>query len=235
MTQSTANPSQLLNSLLTDSGWLWSKPADKTHDISGACRKIPYRERRLTARDPIKLRDAPARFLNTAWLRLMDLKGSDAKAVETLSHPDPGMLAYYRRQVIAAGRGGQEALAQEDISALAETMITSFRELGASGQIIGHGIYSWAGLRQPIPLELWPDLRFDFEANKASDDEFSYSHVTIDQDGPAWFPRGYRRQDRRAADAASAGEWQSTQENASGRRACRIRQRLYREGVQRSL
>jgi hypothetical protein len=95
------------------------------------------------------------------------------------------MLVYYRRQVIAAGRGGQEALAQEDISALAETMITSFRELGASGQIIGHGIYSWAGLRQPIPLELWPDLRFDFEANKASNDEFSYSHVTIDQDDPA--------------------------------------------------
>jgi hypothetical protein len=29
------------------------------------------------------------------------------------------------------------------------------------------------------------DLRFDFEANKASNDEFSYSHVTIDQDGPA--------------------------------------------------
>jgi len=106
----------------------------------------------------------------------MDLKGSDAKAVETLSHPGPGMLAYYRRQVIAAGRGGQEARAQEDISALAEKMIASFRELGASGQIIGHGIYSWAGLRQPIPLELWPDLRFDFEANNASDD---------DQDGPA--------------------------------------------------
>ena len=28
-------------------------------------------------------------------------------------------------------------------------------------------------------------MRFDFEANKASNDEFSYSHVTIDQDGPA--------------------------------------------------
>jgi hypothetical protein len=24
----------------------------------------------------------------------MELKGSDAKAVETLPHPDPGMLAY---------------------------------------------------------------------------------------------------------------------------------------------
>ena len=50
----------------------------------------------MTARDPIKLRDAPARFLKTDWLRLMELKGSDAKAVETLSHPDPGMLVYYR-------------------------------------------------------------------------------------------------------------------------------------------
>ncbi len=139
----------------------------------------------MTARDPIKLRDAPARLLNTAWLRLMDLKGSDAKAVETLSHPDPGMLACNRRQVIAAGRDGQEALAAEDISALAEKMIASFRELGASGQIIGHGIYSWTGLRQPIPPEFWPDLGFDFEANKASNDKFSYSHVTIDQDGPA--------------------------------------------------
>jgi hypothetical protein len=160
----------------------------------------------LTTRDPIKLRDAPARFLNTDWLRLMDLKGSGAKALETLSRPDTGMLAYYRRQVIAAGRGGPEAQAQEDISMLAEKMIASFRELGASGQIIGHGIYSGTGLRQPIPPEFWPDLRFDFEANKASNDKFSYSHVTIDQDGPAWFPRGYRRQDRRVADAASAGE-----------------------------
>jgi hypothetical protein len=49
----------------------------------------------------------------------MELKGSDARAVETLSHPDPGMLAYCRRQVIAAGRGGREAQAAEDISALA--------------------------------------------------------------------------------------------------------------------
>lgn len=103
----------------------------------------------MITHDPIKLRDAPARFLNTD--RLMELKGSDAKAVETLSHPDPGILIYYRRQVIAAGRGGPEAQAQEDTSALVERMIASFRELGASGQIIGHGIYSWTGLRQPIP------------------------------------------------------------------------------------
>jgi hypothetical protein len=92
------------------------------------------------------------------------------------------MLVYYRRQVIAAGRGGQKALAAEDIYSLVEKMVASFRELGASGQIIGHGIYSWTGLRQPIPPELWPDLRFDFEANKASIDKFSYSHVIIDQD-----------------------------------------------------
>jgi hypothetical protein len=115
----------------------------------------------------------------------MELKRSDAKALETLSHPDPGMLAYYRRQVIAAGRGGQEAQAQEDISTLAEKTIASFRELGASGQIIGYGLNSWTRLSQPIPPELWSDLRFDFEANKASNDKFSYSHVTIDQDGPS--------------------------------------------------
>ena len=65
--------------------------------------------------------------------------------------------------MIAAGRGGPEALAAED----------------------RRWIYSWTGLRQPIPLEFWPDLRFDFEANKASNDTFSYSHVNIDQDGAA--------------------------------------------------
>jgi predicted RNase H-like nuclease len=95
----------------------------------------------LTARDPIKLRDAPARFLKTDWLRLMELKGSDAKAVETLSHPDPGMLVYYRRQVIAAGRGGPEALAAEDIYALVEKMIASLQEpwvkSSATGSIRG--------------------------------------------------------------------------------------------------
>jgi hypothetical protein len=88
----------------------------------------------------------------------MELKGSDAKAVETLSHPDPGTLVCCRRELIAAGRGGQEALAAEDIYALVEKMIASFRELGASGQIIGHGINSGTALRQPIPPELWPDL-----------------------------------------------------------------------------
>jgi hypothetical protein len=92
---------------------------------------------------------------------------------------------YYRPLVIADGHGGPEAQAEEDISALAEQMIASFRELGASGQFIGHGIYSWTSLRQPIPPELWSNLRFDFEANKASNDEFSYSHVTVDQDDPA--------------------------------------------------
>jgi predicted RNase H-like nuclease len=85
----------------------------------------------LITHDPIKFRAAPARFLNTDWLRLMELNGSETNAIEALSHPDPGMLVYYRRQVTAAG---PEALAAEDIYALVEKMIASFRELGASGQ-----------------------------------------------------------------------------------------------------
>jgi hypothetical protein len=115
----------------------------------------------------------------------MDLKGSETNAIEALSHPDPGMLANCRRQVIAAGRGGREAQAEEYIYAMVEKMIARFWELGGSGQINGHGINSRTALRQPIPPEFWPDLRFDFEANKASNDKFSYSHVTIDQDGSA--------------------------------------------------
>jgi hypothetical protein len=64
------------------------------------------------------------------------MEGSDAKAIETLSHPDPGMLVYYRRQVIAAGRGGPEALAAEDIYALAEKVD---RELpGARSFVANH-------------------------------------------------------------------------------------------------
>jgi hypothetical protein len=77
----------------------------------------------LTARDPIKLRDAPARFLKTDWLRLMDLKGSETNAIEALSHPDPGILRYCRREILAAGRGSPEAQAEEYIYALVEKMI----------------------------------------------------------------------------------------------------------------
>ena len=115
----------------------------------------------------------------------MESKGSEVKAIEALSHPDPAILVYTRREGIAAGRGGSEVQAQDDISALVKKMIASFREFGASGQIIGHGINSWTGLRQPIPPELWSNLRIDFEANKASTDKFWYSHVTIDQNDPS--------------------------------------------------
>ena len=88
----------------------------------------------MTARDPIKLRDAPARLLKTDWLRLME--GSDAKAIETLSHPDPGMLVYYRRQVVARRRWLRRISTRWP-----KKLIASFRELGASWQIIGDGIY----------------------------------------------------------------------------------------------
>lgn len=139
----------------------------------------------MTVRDPIKLRDAPGRFLKTDWLCLVESKGSEAKAIEALSHPNPAVRVYIRRQMIADGRGGPETRAEEDIYLLIETMIASFRQLGASGRLIAQGISSLTGLHQPIPSELWSNLKFDFEADKASNNEFSYSHVTINQNDPA--------------------------------------------------
>ncbi len=135
----------------------------------------------MTVRDPIKHRDTPARFLKKDWLCLVDSKRSEAKAIEALSHPDPAFLVYTRREGIAGGRSGPKGQAQEEIFALVEKMIASYRELGASGRLIAQGISSLTGLRQSIPSEFWSNLRFDFEANKASNDKFSYSHVTINE------------------------------------------------------
>lgn len=136
---------------------------------------------RATDCDPIQLRNAPAHFLQTDWIRLAHLKGTESNAIEALSCPDPGMIVYYRHLVIEEGCGGPEAQAEENIFVLVEKMIASFCELGALGQIIGHGIFSSTGLRQAIPAELWSDLKFDFAANKATSNGFSYIHVTIEK------------------------------------------------------
>jgi len=91
--------------------------------------------------DAINLRDAPGRFLSDDWLRLVQLKGSESGAIEALA-PEPGLIGYLRGELIAEGEGSAEVQAAEEASKLAQKMITNLQALGASGQIIGKGIYS---------------------------------------------------------------------------------------------
>jgi len=134
--------------------------------------------------EAVSLKDAPARFLNVDWGRLVELKGSEAKAIETLSKPDPAALVHIRREVIADGQGGAKARAEEEIFSLVEKMIADFRALATSGQIAGQGIHSGTGLRQIIPSELWSGLQFDFSGGAASGAGFSFSFVMIEEARP---------------------------------------------------
>jgi hypothetical protein len=59
------------------------------------------------------------------------LTGSDTKALEALSHPDLGILVYYRRQAIAVGAGDWQAQVEEEIYAQVEKMIANFKTLDA--------------------------------------------------------------------------------------------------------
>jgi len=138
-------------------------------------------EPRLTASEPIKLQDAPAHFLEVHWLRLIELKGSEASAIEALALPDPAMIVFLRRQLIEEGLASPDMLAGEAAYQLVKAMVESFRKLGTFGQIIGKGIYLGTGLRQVILPELWADLKFDFEANAATSRGLSYSHITVEQ------------------------------------------------------
>ena len=52
---------------------------------------------------PIKLRDAPASLFADDFARLAALKGGEKEALEALDRPDPGILAFYRREALASG------------------------------------------------------------------------------------------------------------------------------------
>ena len=134
--------------------------------------------------EAVSLKDAPARFLNVDWDRLVELKGSESQAIEALSKPDPAALVHIRREVIARGRDGAKARAEEVIFLLVEKMIADFRALATSGQIAGAGIFSGTGLRQVIPPELWSGLRLDFNSGAANGAGFSYSFIQIEETRP---------------------------------------------------
>lgn len=68
--------------------------------------------------DPINLCDAPARLLNSDWLRFVQLEKSEANAIEALSHPELGIIGYYRNLNIAEGRGSTADQAAADAAAL---------------------------------------------------------------------------------------------------------------------
>lgn len=140
----------------------------------------------MTVGKPIKLVDAPARFLGGDLARLVELTGSGAKALEALSDPDPGILVLLRREIIAEGRGGSQAQREEEIYAQVEKMIADFKKLGAEQRIAASGICSATGLRQVIPPELWDGLKYDFVAGAArpprgSRSGFSYTFIEIQE------------------------------------------------------
>jgi hypothetical protein len=89
--------------------------------------------------DAINLRDAPRRFLSDDWLRLVELMGSESRAIEALSRPEPPMFVVYRRDLMQGGGGSAEVRAAEEEAELLQKMIADLRALAASGQIIVEG------------------------------------------------------------------------------------------------
>ena len=138
---------------------------------------------------PIRLRDAPASLFAEEFKRLAALKGGEAKALEALDRPDPGIIVFYRREALAFGAlslGQREAAeAQENADALARKLVADFRESAAAGRLAASGLFARTGLRQEIPPELWADGKIEFAAGRLTlgvpglNPRIAYAAVTV--------------------------------------------------------
>lgn len=137
--------------------------------------------------DAICLRGAPEYFLKSEWTELVTVAGSVAKALEALSHPEPGIIVFARREVIKGGKGGMQSFFHEQRYLSTRQITADFQKLAATGEIIAKGIYAGTGLHQDIPPELWPDMAIDFEKGTISSGPYSYSHVTVRRNSPTGF------------------------------------------------
>ncbi|HKN31432.1 MAG TPA: hypothetical protein VJY34_27575 [Roseiarcus sp.] len=137
---------------------------------------------------PIKLRDAPAFLFADDFARLAALKGGEAGALDALDRPDPGILAFYRREALAFSALSvgqrQEAEAREDADLLARKLVARFRESAASGRLAAAGLFARTGLRQEIPPEFWADAKIEFAAGRLTLGEFAYAAVTVREAAP---------------------------------------------------
>jgi hypothetical protein len=127
----------------------------------------------------ISLRDAPARFLTVDWGKLVELTGSETKALDALSNQEPAIIAFYRRGTIEEGRATGEGRKEEEAYLLAEKMRADCRSLFASTKLRGTGIFSGTGLSQDIPAEMWTDLALDFANSRAAGRSGNYEYVAI--------------------------------------------------------
>ena len=95
----------------------------------------------------------------------------------------PGILVYYRREVLSSGVGSvesrQESHKDEEAHELNEKIIESLRCLAAEWRLLGAGLYVGTGLRQDIPLELWANAKFEFGSGRIISGKFEYNAVTL--------------------------------------------------------
>ncbi len=129
---------------------------------------------------PMKLRDAPASFFADDFGRFA--------ALEPLDRPDPGILAFHRREALAFGALSvgrrEEAEAQEEADLMARKLVAGFRDLAAAGRLAAAGLFARTGLRQEIPPELWADGKIEFAAGRLTLGEFAYAAVTVSEVAP---------------------------------------------------
>jgi len=169
---------------------------------------------------PIKLRDAPAFLFADDFARLAALKGGEAEALDALDRPDPGILAFYRREALAFGALSFEqreaAQAQEDADLLARTLVARIRDSAAAGLLAAAGLFARTGLRQEIPPELWAEVKIEFAAGRLTLGEFAYAAVTV-REAAADEPAPPAAEDDPAGPSAPS----STTAGAGGRRSRR--------------
>jgi hypothetical protein len=139
--------------------------------------------------DAIPLRDAPARFLADDWAKLVDLSGSEAKALEAFTCPEPGMIGYYRLEMLRTLdlSAGERAIREREAAAveLAEALRVRIKDMLTSGHLIGTGFFSGTGQRQNAPPEIWPDLELNFERGEAEGKIGLYTHVVVSEPASA--------------------------------------------------
>jgi hypothetical protein len=129
----------------------------------------------------LALAEVPEHFFDQdKWNDFVSSCGGREKALHRISHSDPALLVFTRREVAKQlTSAGARAREKERVSQLGQGLVEDFRARLSNDEGVVTGFQPPSLKRVTIPAELCSELSLDFEDGVASGGGYTFSHVRI--------------------------------------------------------
>ena len=135
-------------------------------------------------RDPnagLALAEVPEHFFDQdKWIDFVSSCGGREKALYRISHSDPALLVFTRREVAKQlTSAGARAREEERVSQLCQSLVEDFRARLSSDEGVVTGFQPPSLKRVTIPAELCSELNLNFKDGVATGGGYTFNHVRI--------------------------------------------------------